>query len=272
MNEKDADSLRNVVRERYGKIAAAPCGCTPTSSTPCCGSAASFGDAMNQTMGYSQHELNSVVEGANLGLGCGNPTAIANLKPGEVVLDLGSGAGFDCFLAAKKVGEKGRVIGVDMTAEMLSRARENASKMGVQNVEFRLGEIEHLPVADNSVDIIISNCVINLSPEKVQVFTDAFRVLKPGGRLIASDVVAIAEMPDSLRQQAVLLTACIAGAESVERIHAMLAEIRFEHIDIKVNAYSKELVREWFAENNFEDYVASAQIRAVKPCGDMPQS
>ena len=179
-------------------------------------------------MGYSQKDLGSVVDGANLGLGCGNPAAIGKLKPGEVVLDLGSGAGFDCFLAAKQVGEKGRVIGVDMTPEMLAKARENAEKMGLKNVEFRLGEIEHLPLADNSVNVIFSNCVINLSPEKRKVFAEAYRVLKPGGRLAISDVVATADMPDRLREQAAMLTGCIAGAERVDRLEKILAEIGFQ--------------------------------------------
>jgi ubiquinone/menaquinone biosynthesis C-methylase UbiE len=216
-------------------------------------------------MGYSKEELNSVVEGANLGLGCGNPTSIGNLKPGEIVLDLGSGGGFDCFLAAKKVGDTGRVIGVDMTPEMLSKSRENAVKMGTPNVEFRLGEIEHLPVADNSIDVIISNCVVNLSPEKRQVFKDAYRVLKPGGRLVISDVVAIAEMPDRLREQAALLTGCIAGAEHIDRIRDLLDAVGFQNVKIELKPYSKELVSGWFPGSGAENYVASADIEAVKP-------
>jgi ubiquinone/menaquinone biosynthesis C-methylase UbiE len=219
---------------------------------------------MNHVMGYSNAELGSVVEGANLGLGCGNPTAIGNLKPGEVVLDLGSGGGFDCFLAAKIVGDSGRVIGVDMTPDMLARARGNADKMGAANVEFRLGEIEHLPVADSSIDVIISNCVINLSPEKRQVFQDAYRVLKPGGRLAISDVVATAEMPDELRKQTALLTGCVAGAETIDRLKGLLAEAGFREIKIDLKPYSKELVRGWFPGSGAENYVASANIEAVK--------
>jgi SAM-dependent methyltransferase len=220
---------------------------------------------LNQLMGYTPGELDSVVDGANLGLGCGNPTAIGTLKPGEIVLDLGSGGGFDCFLAAGKVGDQGRVIGVDMTPEMLSKARANAVRMEAGNVEFRLGEIEHLPVADNSVDVIISNCVINLSPDKAQVFKEAFRVLKPGGRLMISDVVATAEMPDALRQQAAMLTGCIAGAEHVDQIRAILAAAGFEDVRIDLKGYSKELVSGWFPGSCAEDYVASADIEAVKP-------
>jgi ubiquinone/menaquinone biosynthesis C-methylase UbiE len=216
-------------------------------------------------MGYSVEELGSVIESANLGLGCGNPTAIGELKPGDVVLDLGSGAGFDCFLAAKKVGKNGRVIGVDMTPEMLSKARENAVKMGADNVEFRLGEIEHLPAADNSVDIIISNCVINLSPEKRLVFQDAYRVLKPGGHLFVSDVVATAEMPESMREQAARMTGCIAGAEHIDRIRLYLEEVGFQNVKIELKAHSKELVSGWFPGSGAENFVASADIRAEKP-------
>jgi ubiquinone/menaquinone biosynthesis C-methylase UbiE len=216
-------------------------------------------------MGYSKEELNGVVEGANLGLGCGNPTAIGNLRQGEIVLDLGSGGGFDCFLAAKKVGDKGRVIGVDMTPEMLSKARKNAVKMGTTNVEFRLGEIEHLPVADSSVDVIISNCVVNLSPDKRQVFKDAYRVLKPDGRLVISDVVATAEMPDHMREQAALLTGCIAGAEHIDKIRGLLEEVGFNDVKIELKARSKELVSGWFPGSGAENYVASADIEALKP-------
>lgn len=180
------------------------------------------------------------------------------------MLDLGSGGGFDCFLAAKKVGDQGRVIGVDMTPEMLSKARENAARMQAGNVEFRLGEIEHLPVADNSVDVIISNCVINLSPEKDQVFKEAFRVLKPGGRLMISDVVATAAMPETLREQAAMLTGCIAGAEHVDRIRALLTAAGFQEVKIEQKGYSKELISGWFPGSRAENYVASADILALK--------
>lgn len=265
MKKESADILRQMVMSRYARAAAGKgCGCRTENSSGCCGSESNI-EMVNQIMGYSREELDSVVEGANLGLGCGNPTAIGKLKPGDVVLDLGSGGGFDCFLAAKKVGDKGRVIGVDMTPEMLSKARENAEKMGAANVEFRLGEIEHLPVADNSVDVIISNCVINLSPEKKLVFEDAYRVLKPGGRLFVSDVVATAEMPDSLREQAALMTGCIAGAEHVDRVRSLLANVGFRNVKIDLKAYSKELVSGWFPGSGAENYVASADIAAEKP-------
>jgi len=266
MKEKESEKIRQMVRDRYAQAAAGgPCGCQSAPANSCCGGSTGIADSMNQVMGYSNKDLNSVVEGANLGLGCGNPTAIGNLKEGEIVLDLGSGGGFDCFLAAKKVGDKGRVIGVDMTPEMLARARENAVKMGTTNVEFRLGEIEHLPVADSSVDVIISNCVVNLSPDKRQVFKDAYRVLKPGGRLVISDVVATAKMPDQMREQAALLTGCIAGAEHIDKIRGLLEEVGFKEVKIELKARSKELVSGWFPESGAENYVASADIDALKP-------
>jgi arsenite methyltransferase len=266
MEKEHSEIIRKIVRDRYAKAAEGPCGSgTAAAPSSCCGASPDSTELINQVMGYTKGELGSVVEGANLGLGCGNPTAVGNLQEGEVVLDLGSGAGFDCFLAAKKVGLKGRVIGVDMTPEMLAKARENAVKMEAANVEFRLGEIEHLPVADNSVDVIISNCVINLSPDKGQVFKDAYRVLKPGGRLVISDVVATAEMPKALRERAALLTGCIAGAEHVDKIRGLLDGVGFQKVDIKLKAYSRELVSEWFPGSGSENYVASADIEAVKP-------
>lgn len=266
MKEKDSEKVRQMVRERYARAAGGgPCGCQSGPEKSCCGSSASIADSMNHVMGYSKEDLDSVVEGANLGLGCGNPTAISQLAPGEIVLDLGSGGGFDCFLAAKKVGDKGRVIGIDMTPEMLAKARENAQKMGAKNVEFRLGEIEHLPVADNSVNVILSNCVVNLSPEKQKVFREAYRVLQPGGRLAISDVVATADMPDQLREQAEMLTGCIAGAERIDRLEKILAEIGFKDIRIRVKSHSQSLVSNWFPGSGAENYVASADIEATKP-------
>ena len=265
MKEESAEIIRQVVRGRYAKAAGGSgCGCSSGHASPCCGSALSDASDLNRLMGYTQGELNSVAEGANLGLGCGNPTAIGTLRPGEVVLDLGSGGGLDCFLAARKVGEAGRVIGVHMTPEMLSKARENAARMEAENVEFRLGEIEHLPVADSSVDVIISNCVINLSPEKGQVFKEALRVLKPGGRLMISDVVATAELPEAMREQAALLTGCIAGAEHVDRIRQLLAAAGFQEVKIDLKDYSKELIQGWFPDSGAENFVASADILAVK--------
>ena len=204
------DEVRKAVREGYGNIAkqSSPC-CA--SAAPCCGGA-DLAQTISKAIGYSEEDLKSVPEGANLGLGCGNPVALASLKKGETVLDLGSGAGFDCFLVAERVGKKGKVIGVDMTPEMLERARENARKSNYKNVEFRLGEIENLPVADSSVDVVISNCVINLSPDKKRVFNEAFRALKPGGRLMVSDIVLLKELPDVIKNSVEAYIGCLSGA------------------------------------------------------------
>ena len=206
----DKGEIRKVVRKGYAKIAKQDSSCcAPVKS--CCGST-DLAQDISRNIGYTEEELKAVPEGANLGLGCGNPIALASLKEGETVLDLGSGAGFDCFLAASRIGGKGRVIGVDMTPEMVEKARENARKVNSANVEFRLGEIENLPVADNSVDVVISNCVINLSPEKGRVFTETLRVLKPGGRLMISDIVLLKELPDVLRNSIEAYVGCLSGA------------------------------------------------------------
>lgn len=216
-------------------------------------------------MGYSEAELAAIPEGANLGLGCGNPQAIAAMKPGEVVLDLGSGAGFDCFLAARQVGATGRVIGVDMTHEMLAKARENAEKIGAANVEFRLGELEHLPVADNTADVAISNCVINLVPDKAQVFRETFRVLKPGGRIAISDVVNTAPLPTDLQADTALMCGCVCGAAPVDRVQAWLRDAGFTDISITVKPESRDLIATWAPGRGIENYVASAIVEARKP-------
>ena len=204
------EEIKKVVREGYAKIAKqdSPC-CAPVSS--CCGNT-DLAQDISQQIGYTEEELGAVPQGANLGLGCGNPVALASLREGETVLDLGSGAGFDCFLAAERVGKKGRVIGVDMTPEMIEKARENARKGNYGNVEFRLGEIENLPVADNAADVLISNCVINLVPDKRRVFKEAFRVLKPGGRLMISDIVLLKELPAFIKNSIEAYIGCISGA------------------------------------------------------------
>lgn len=260
----DKDKLRELVRKNYAEIAGghvSGCCCAAGEGSSCC----QPGAVTAESLGYSPIDLKNVPEGSNLGLGCGNPQAIASLQAGEVVLDLGSGAGFDCFLAAVAVGDTGHVIGVDMTAEMVNKARQNAADGGIDNVEFRLGEIENLPVADQQVDIIISNCVINLSPDKRRVFQEAFRVLKNGGRLAISDVVATAPLPESIREDLKLYSGCIAGAESVTDIEQMLQEAGFENIVINPMESSRTFIREWAPGTSSEDYVVSASIQAVRP-------
>ena len=250
--------VKKAVRENYGKIAkktSSCCGPVAKSRSSCCGSGAV--DA-SKFAGYSDDELNSIPEDANLGLGCGNPVAIASLKEGETVLDLGSGAGIDCFLAAGKVGEKGRVIGVDMTTEMLERARSNIAKSGFKNVEFRLGEIEHLPVEDNSVDVVISNCVINLSPEKEQVFKEIFRVMKPGGRFMISDIVLKKELPDEIRTSIEAYVGCIAGASLKERYISLIEQAGFS--DIKIASETGVPADLWFDDPLADSFVKEQKI------------
>lgn len=253
--EVTAADVRQLVRQEYGKIGAGErqgCGC------------GNLADQVSKSAGYTDDELAAVPDGANLGLGCGNPTAIAGLKPGETVLDLGSGGGFDCFLAANKVGPTGKVIGVDMTPEMIERARDNAQRGGYVNVEFRLGEIEALPVADGTVDVIMSNCVINLSPEKPRVYREAFRVLKSGGRLAISDMVALKPMPEEIKNDIALLSGCVAGAALVDDLERMLREAGFTQISIQVSTASRELIKDWAPGSGIEEYVAPAIITAVK--------
>ena len=258
----DHDEIRKNVRSRYAEIAKTNNkGCC---STSCGSSFPANGADVSARVGYSTKDMQAVPEGSNMGLGCGNPQAIANLKEGEVVLDLGSGGGFDCFLAARKVGASGRVIGIDMTPEMVSKARENTVKGKYKNVEFRLGEIEHLPVADNSADIIISNCVINLSPDKKQVFREAYRVLKPGGRLAISDVVAVKKLPDQIKKDLAAYSGCVAGAALVSDVKTMLSEAGFSGVKVEINEASREFIKDWFPGTGIESYVASAKIEAVK--------
>jgi SAM-dependent methyltransferase len=285
MSMLEQDQIRQQVRSAYGAVARAGdstpataggccapapasggcCAPAPVSGGCCAPSDQSVDELLSRGIGYSAEETAAVPEGANLGLGCGNPQAIAALKPGECVLDLGSGAGFDCFLAAGAVGENGRVIGVDMTPDMVSKARGNAAKGGYANVEFRLGEIEHLPVADASIDVIISNCVINLSPDKAQVFRDAFRALKPGGRLAISDIVLTAELPAEMQAEVALYTGCVAGAAQIADLVAILAGAGFSDIRIAPKDASREYIQHWAPGRGVENYIASANIEAVKP-------
>jgi arsenite methyltransferase len=222
------EKIKKQVRKRYAKIAKTDGSCCASSCD--CGTQSNA--EMSKMIGYSDEEMNSVPEGANMGLGCGNPTALASLKDGERVLDLGSGGGFDCFLAARKIGKTGKVIGVDMTPDMLDKARANARKGKYTNVEFRLGEIENLPVADGSVDVVISNCVINLSPDKKRVFEEAYRALGPNGRLMVSDIVLLEELPEVVRNNAEAYGACIAGAEIKSKYLGLIEKAGFR--DVKV--------------------------------------
>jgi len=279
------DKIRQSVRESYSKIArgendateiaqVAFC-CSETKDidgdreiglSGCdCGGNEFSPEKISGVMGYSKEEMADAPEGANLGLGCGNPLALASLKAGETVVDLGSGGGFDCFLSAAQVGDSGRVIGVDMTPDMVSKARLNAEKTKMKNVEFRLGEIENLPLADNTADIMISNCVINLSPDKQRVFQEAFRVLKPGGRLSISDIVATAKLPDEIQKNLALLSACVAGAATIDDIRVMLEHVGFDDIRITPKEESRPIISEWVPGGNAGDYVVSATIEAIKP-------
>jgi len=271
MNQKQADQIRQNVRKSYNEVAEASnsgdcCG----EQSSCCGvsSDAAINTLVSTRLGYSTVDLDSVPDGADMGLGCGNPRAIASIKPGETVLDLGSGGGFDCFLAAAETGESGQVIGVDMTPTMVSKARNNAVKGNYSHVEFRLGEIEYLPVANDTVDVIISNCVINLSPDKNRVFSEAFRVLKNGGRLAISDVVASVELPQEIRDDLQLYSGCMAGASHISKLEQILADSGFTDIRIAPKDESKEFIKDWAPGRGVEEFVVSATIEAAKPGGD----
>lgn len=259
----EKDQIRENIRNRYAAIAetdSASCGCNTKSGSCCSGS--THEESYDQKLGYTKEQVQAAPEGANLGLGCGNPLAIASIRPGETVLDLGSGAGFDCFLAARELKGTGHVIGVDMTPAMVSKARRNAARSGYANVDFRLGEIEALPLSDGSVDLIISNCVINLSPDKPQVFREAFRVLKTGGRLSISDILARKEIPASWRADAEKIGACISGAELESNIRQWLQEAGFTDIRISTKPGSSEVIDTWDSEKKFGDFIFSAIIEA----------
>lgn len=263
---KNSEDMKREVRSAYGNVAEANnknqcCG----NGRSCCGVLAKPDEAYSQELGYSKEDLDSVPEGCNMGLGCGNPQAIASLKPGESVLDLGAGGGFDVFLAAKQVGLKGKVYGVDMTPEMISQSRSNAAKNGYQNVEFLLGEIEHLPLPNNTVDVIISNCVINLSTNKSNVFNEAFRVLKDGGRLAISDMVAYKPLPKEMVENTELYCNCISGAVAINELKNILAQAGFTDIVIEPQENSRMFVKDWVPGSDAENYVVSAKIKAVKP-------
>ncbi len=262
MEDRSKD-IKKMVRDGYAELAKKGVSCCPSGG--CCTSSGSARD-ISRTVGYSDAEMSAVPDGANLGLGCGNPVAIASLKEGEVVLDLGSGAGFDAFLAARKVGPKGRVIGVDMTEEMLERARANAAKGRYRNVEFRRGEIEALPVESGSVDVVISNCVINLSPEKDKVFQEAFRVLKPQGRLMVSDLVLVKELPVSVKRSVEAYVGCLAGAEMKDAYLRFIEAAGFR--DIKVvsqDSYPVDALVTGADVGAAASSVASIKVQAVKP-------
>ena len=259
MDQQSNDKTREMVRAQYAAMARSGSGC-------CGGSCGCSQDTEEHTrkLGYEADDVIVATNAAASSLGCGNPQVIASLKAGETVLDLGSGAGFDCLLAARQVGPSGKVIGVDMTPEMLEAARENARKAGVENVEFRKGEIENLPVEDDSVDVILSNCVVNLSPDKRAVFAEAYRVLRQGGRLAISDVVAIKPLPESVSQDGTAYCGCVGGAAVVQDIEATLVEVGFDKVSVKLADGSAELIDSWFPGSGFSDYVRSAEITAVK--------
>jgi len=260
----DTNTKRKLILKNYAAVAVSQ------GANGCCGGGCSCSgtpldaESAARVLGYTDDDLANMPDAANMGLGCGNPLAIAALKPGETVLDLGSGGGFDCFLASRRVGPQGLVIGVDMTPDMVHLARRNAQRAKVDNVSFRLGEIEHLPVADQSVDVIISNCVINLAQEKEQVFREAWRVLKPGGRLAISDIVATAELPDRIQNDLAMLSGCIAGAVHHDSLRVLLEQAGFRDIRLTPKDNSQAILSSWVPGSKAEDYVASFIIEAVK--------
>jgi SAM-dependent methyltransferase len=271
------EEIRKVVRERYAKTAqqSSSC-CAPAGS--CC-SSTDLAQKSERT-GYTKEELEAIPEGANLGLGCGNPVAIASLREGETVLDLGSGAGIDCFLASERVGERGKVIGIDMTPEMVAKARENARKGNYVNVEFRLGEIENLPAADNSVDVIISNCVINLVPDKRRAFSEAFRVLKPGGRMMVSDIVLLKELPGIIKDSIEAYVHCLSGALIKDNYMETIKTAGFQDVRImdETSFPIESMLNDPLAETIIESLEVQPEtikevagsVLSVKVCGFKP--
>ncbi len=265
MKNQDYQMITNYIRKNYANIAQSGSTGSCCSRESCCGTQSTDIDQISEVLGYTANDMKDVSEGSNLGLGCGNPLAHAALKQGEIVLDLGSGGGFDCFIARRQVTESGKVIGVDMTAEMISLARSNATRLGYTNVEFLEGSIENLPIDKESIDVIISNCVINLSLDKQQVFHEAFRVLKPGGRLAVSDVLATAELPASISKDLKLFAGCVAGAEHVAVVEQLLAKAGFVGIKLTPKDTSKKILFTWVPSSDIDRYVASYIIEAVKP-------
>jgi arsenite methyltransferase len=262
MSPLDPKTVLDTVRERYGTVArqqGSSC-CSPG----CCGGSPSPSES-SQALGYTAQDLASIPSDADMGLGCGNPQAIASLRPGETVVDLGSGGGLDVFLAARQVGPRGRAIGVDMTPDMLSLARKNAAQAGLDNVEFRLGEIDALPLPNQTADVIMSNCVINLAPDKRAVYDEAFRVLRPGGRLAISDVVALAPLPTHIQQDLALLAGCVAGAATVDELETVLEEAGFADVRIDIDPRSRDFIQHWAPGRGIEEWVASASITARRP-------
>jgi len=280
-NSKNTETVRNLIRDGYASIAKdTSAGCCET-GVSCCGSSPQDSDKLARELGYSVEELQALPEGANMGLSCGNPAALAALARGEVVLDLGAGGGFDVFIAGRKVGAEGRAIGVDMTPEMLGKARRNTAhyheSTGLENVEFRLGEIEHLPVADNSVNAILSNCVINLSPDKAQVWRDMARVLKPGGRVAVSDIALLKPLPEGVRDMVEALIGCVAGAVLVGETKQFAQAAGLREIQVKIkpeyvaamenfeDPLYRKIVDQLPEDTRPADYIASVEVTAVKP-------
>ena len=279
VSEMKEAEIKKAVRQGYARTVSGQSGSCCGPAAPCCGGA-DLAQNISKNIGYTDEEMGAVPQGANLGLGCGNPVALASLREGEIVLDLGSGAGFDCFLAANKVGRKGKVIGVDMTPEMLDRARENAGRGGYKNVEFRLGEIENLPAADNSVDVVISNCVINLAPDKKRVFGEAYRVLKPGGRLMISDLVLLKELPEVIKNSIEAYVGCLSGASMRDDYLGAMRAAGFEGVrvveetsfpvDLMANdptakALMKDLGLTAGTLKNVANSVVSVKVEGIKP-------
>lgn len=259
MMDRSDKEIKDLVKDNYSKVAKENKNCCNSSS--CCGNDK---EEIGEIMDYSKEEINSIFKEANFGLGCGNPGSIANLKEGEVVLDLGCGAGFDVFLASRKVGPAGKVIGIDMTEEMIGKAKKNAGKNNVKNVKFLLGEIEDLPIEDNSIDVIISNCVINLSPHKQQVFKEAKRVLKNDGRLAISDILKRKEFPEEILSKLDNYSSCVTGSIKKEEIIKILKDLDFKNIEIERKTNSNKIVEDWISDFNIHKYIYSAYIRAQK--------